>query len=335
VRAFNVLFHDIARYRLAGDHRQENWLTIRWMATVVNMDGALVSPDRATVSVFDRGFLYGDSVYEVIRTYGRRPFEVERHLARLDRSAARLGLALPWDAARTRAEIVRTLEACGDGGAPDPDVAPWNAGELSLRVIMTRGAGELGLDPALAMGPRAIVIASPLHAPPLAAYRDGVGCRIVGVRHDAPEAVDTTAKTGAHLSNVLAVAEARAAGAHEALLLDRDGFVTEGASSNVFIIREGRLETPPLAAGILEGVTRALVLGLARGAGLAVREAPLRPGDLEAADEIFITSTAREVLPVTRLDARPVGAGRVGEVTTRIHHLFREMVSRAGGAAVV
>src|SRR5919198_2716479 len=137
------------------------------MATVVNMDGALVSPDRATVSVFDRGFLYGDSVYEVIRTYGRRPFEVDRHLARLERSAARLGLALPWDAARTRAEIVRTLEACGDGGAPDPEVAPWNAGELSLRVIMTRGAGELGLDPALAVDPRAIVIASPLRAPPL------------------------------------------------------------------------------------------------------------------------------------------------------------------------
>jgi branched-chain amino acid aminotransferase len=305
------------------------------MTTVVNMDGALLSPDQATVSVFDRGFLYGDSVYEVIRTYALRPFQIERHLARLERSAARLGLVLPWDAARTRAEIARSLEASRGGDARDPEAAPWNAGERSIRVMMTRGAGELGLDPALAVGPRAIVIASPLHAPPLAAYRDGVGCRIVGIRHDAPEAVDTTAKTGAHLSNVLAVAEARAAGAHEALMLDRDGFVTEGASSNVFIVREGRVETPPLAAGILEGVTRALVLSLARSAGTTVREAPLRPGDLEAADEIFITSTAREVLPVTRLDGRAVKSGRVGEVTTRLHHLFREMASRAGGAAVI
>src|SRR5690349_6604543 len=155
------------------------------MSTVVNMDGALVSPERATVSVFDRGFLYGGSVYEVVRTYRMRPFALEQHLARLAHSAARLDLALPWDAARTRAEVARALEASRGGDAPDPAAAPWNVGERSLRVIMTRGAGELGLDPALAVGPRAIVVATALRAPPLASYRDGVACRIVGgVRHD-------------------------------------------------------------------------------------------------------------------------------------------------------
>jgi branched-chain amino acid aminotransferase len=297
------------------------------MTTVVNMDGSLVSPEQATVSVFDRGFLYGDSVYEVVRTYGFHPFVLEPHLARLGRSAARLGLALPWDEARLRAELARTLEASRGGDAPDPAAAPWNAGERSLRILATRGAGELGLDPALAVNPRSIVIAAHLRAPPLAAYRDGVACRIVGVRHDAPEAVDTTAKTGAHLANVLAVAEARAAGAHEALLLDRDGFVTEGASSNVFVVRGGRAETPPLAAGILEGVTRGLVLSMARAEGVDVREAPLRPGDLERADEIFITSTAREILPVTSLDGRAVGSGRVGPVTTHLHGEFRALAS--------
>jgi branched-chain amino acid aminotransferase len=297
------------------------------MATVVNMDGALVSPEQATVSVFDRGFLYGDSVYEVVRTYALRPFALDLHLARLARSAARLALPLPWDTARTRAELWRALEASRGGDAPDPTAASWNVGERSLRVIMTRGAGELGLDPALAVDPRAIVIAGPLRAPALTAYREGVACWIVGVRHDAPEAPDTTAKTGAHLANVLAVAEARAAGAHEALLLDRDGFVTEGASSNVFAVREGRLETPPLAAGILEGVTRGLAIALARGAGIDVLETPLRPGDLACADELFITSTAREVLPVTRLDGAEVGSGRVGEVTTRVHALFRAATS--------
>jgi branched-chain amino acid aminotransferase len=293
------------------------------MPTVVNMDGALVAPERAVVSVFDRGFLYGDSVYEVVRTYRGEPFELDRHLARLARSADRLALPLPWDAARTRAEVARTLAASLGGDAPDPAAAPWNAGQRALRVVMTRGAGELGLDPALAVDPRALVIATPLRAPPLAAYRDGVALRIVGIRHDAPEAVDTQAKTGAHLVNVLAVAEARRAAAHEALLLDRDGFVTEGASSNVFAVREGALLTPPLEAGILEGVTRAVVLELAREAGLEVREVPLRPGGLASADELFITSSAREVLPATRLDGRPVGSGQVGPVTTRLHSLFR------------
>jgi len=301
------------------------------MTTLVNMDGNLVPPSQALVSVFDRGFLYGDSVYEVVRTYRQRPFELDLHLARLRRSAERLALVLPWDEERTRVEIARTLAASRDGDAPDPAAAPWNAGERSLRVIMTRGAGEVGLDPALAVDPRAIVIAAPLRAPPAAAYREGVACRIVGIRHDAPDAPDTTAKTGAHLANVLAVAEARHAGAHEALLLDRDGFVTEGASSNVFAVRAGRLETPLLAIGILEGVTRGIVLALARDAGVEGREARLRPGDLASADELFITSTAREILPVTRLDGREVGSGGVGALTTRLHALFRARADRAAG----
>jgi branched-chain amino acid aminotransferase len=304
------------------------------MGTVVNLNGSLVPPGEATVSVFDRGFLYGDSVYEVVRTYRRRPFELARHLSRLARSAERLALTLPWDERRTEAELRRALEASLGEDPPDPAAAPWNRGERSLRVIMTRGAGELGLDPGLAVDPVALVIATPLRAPPAAAYRDGVACRIVGVRHDAPEAVDTTAKTGAHLANVLAVREARLGGAHEALLLDRAGMVTEGASSNVFAVREGRLLTPPLAMGILEGVTRGVVMELARGAGVEVEEVPLSPGDLARADELFITSTAREVLPVTLLDGQRVGSGCVGETTTRLHALFRDRAEREATSGV-
>jgi branched-chain amino acid aminotransferase len=302
------------------------------MPTIVNLDGVLVPKERALVSVFDRGFLYGDSVYEVVRTYGGRPFELGRHLARLARSAGRLGLPLPWDEARTRAELSRTLEASLGGDPPDPVAAPWNVGQRALRVVMTRGAGELGLDPALAVDPRALVIATPLRAPPLAAYREGVAVQVVGVRHDAPEAVDTQAKTGAHLANVLAVQEARRAGAHEALLLDRAGFVTEGASSNVFAVRGGALLTPPLEAGILEGVTRGVVLELARGAGVTVREEPLRPEALAGADELFITSSAREVLPATTLDGRPVGSGAVGPLTTCLHSMFRCRADRGAEA---
>ena len=298
------------------------------MTTVVSVDGVLVSPERAVVSVFDRGFLYGDSVYEVVRTYRGTPFEMERHLARLARSAEHLALPLPWEAARTRAEVLRILRASLGGDPPDPAGAPWNAGQRALRVVMTRGSGELGLDPALAVDPRVIVIAAPLSAPPLAAYRDGVALRVVGVRHDAR--VDAQAKTGAHLANVLAVQEARRTGAHEALLLDRGGLVTEGASSNIFAVRGGALLTPPLEAGILEGVTRGVVLELAPEAGITVREEALRPEDLASADELFITSSAREILPATSLDGRPVGSGRVGPLTARLHSLFR---CRADGEA--
>lgn len=291
----------------------------------MNLDGTLVPPSAARVSVFDRGFLYGDSVYEVIRTYGGGAFELDRHLARLRHSAERIGLAPKWDATRAAAEVGRTLDASRGSDAHDPDAAPWNVGERYLRVVMTRGAGEIGLDPALAVDPVALVIAQPLAGPPARAYAEGVMAAVVGLRRASPQAIDPSAKTGSHLPNVLALREARASGAYEALLLDDGGFVTEGSSSNVFAVRGGRLATPPLAAGILEGVTRGLVLALARRLGVAADERALRPEDLEGADEVFITSTIREIVPVVRLGGRTVGSGRPGPVTSRLHRAFRDL----------
>ncbi len=300
------------------------------MPAVVNLDGTLVPPQAARISVFDRGFLYGDSVYEVIRTYGGRPFELGAHLARLRHSADRIGLEPKWDAARTAAEIGRTLEASRGGDVPDAAAAPWNAGERYVRVVMTRGAGEIGLDPALAVDPVALVIVQPLAGPPARAYAEGVMAAIVGVRRASPQAIDPSAKTGSHLPNVLALREARAAGAYEAFLLDDRGFVTEGSSSNVFAVRGGRVLTPPLAAGILEGVTRGLVLRIARGMGVAAEETPLRAEDLEGADEVFVTSTIREIVPVVRLGTRAVGSGRPGPATSRLHRAFRELAFAVG-----
>lgn len=297
------------------------------MPAAVNLDGRIVPPSEAVVSVFDRGFLYGDSVYEVLRTYGLRPFELEAHLARLAHSAERIGLALRWKAARTEAEIARTLEAARGGDAPAPDAAPWNAGERYVRVVMTRGAGEIGVDPALAADPLAIVIVQPLSGPTMSEYRGGVAARIVGVERTGPRTVDPTAKTGSRIENVLAVGEARAAGAHEALMLDREGYVTEGATSNVFMVKGGRIETPPLDAGILQGVTRGLVLRLASQERLPVAERRLTPADLAAADEIFITSTMREILPVVRLDGAAVRTGTPGPITFALHKSFRKLAS--------
>jgi branched-chain amino acid aminotransferase len=296
------------------------------MPTAVNLDGALVPPGEARVSVFDRGFLQGDSVYEVLRTYGGRPFEPGRHLARLARSAERAALPLPWDAGRALREIERTLEAARGPDAPAPGAAPWNAGERSVRLVVTRGGGEAW--PSVA--PAWLVIAEPLHAPPLAAYREGVRLELVEVDRSG---VDASAKTGARLSHVLALRAARAAGAEEALFADARGRVTEGTSSNLFLVRAGRLVTPPLAAGILEGVTRGLVLALARQEGVPVEEAPVAEAELGAADELFITSTAREILPATRLGDRPVGDGRPGPVTGALRAAFRRLADAAARGA--
>ncbi len=297
---------------------------------LVNLDGVLVPPAQARVSVLDRGFLYGDSVYEVIRTYRGRPFELETHLRRLEHSAERIALVPRWDAGRTGEELRRTLSAAqAVAAAPaDPEAAPWNVGEWSARVVMTRGAGELGLDPALAVDPLAVILLLPLAGPPARAYAEGVKVIVATTPRPPAEAVDPTAKTGAHLPHVLAMREAHAAGAHEALLRDAAGRITEGCSSSLFAVRGGALLTPPLAAGILEGVTRAVVLALAAAGDVPVHEVMLRPEDLDTAEEVFITSTAREILPVTRVGDRIVGDGRPGPLTTRLHGAFREMASR-------
>lgn len=299
------------------------------MSAVVSIDGVLGPAAEARVPALDRGFLAGDQVYEVVRTYGLVPFELDAHLDRLARSAARIALDLPWTAARLAAEVRRAVEASRGGDAPDPAAAPWNHGERGVRLVVTRGAGPEAVALGLPPGPRVLVFALPLLAPPLAAYREGVACVLV-----APRAarVEPGAKTGSHLAEALAARDAAAAGAHEALLVDAEGRVTEGASSNLFAVRGGRLWTPPADAAILPGVTRALVLALAAEAGLPAEERPLAAGEVRAADELFLTSTSRELLPVTRLDGLPVGDGRPGPVTRALHARYRGAADRAARA---
>lgn len=290
------------------------------MPTLVNLDGALVPPEEARVSIFDRGFLYGDSIYEVIRTYGGRPFELPRHLDRLEGSAARIALSLPWSRERITAELSRTLAAAGNP-------------ESQVRLVVTRGSGDLGLDPALAAHPMALLIVTALHGPPASAYRDGVKAQLVGMQRD--RAVDPRAKTGNYLTNLLALKTAREAGAYEALLVDREGRVTEGTQSNLFVFRGGELQTPPIETGILEGITRAVVVEVARSLGIPFREVELFPDDVLSADEAMVTGSVRELVPVVRvaIDDReqPIGGGGVGPVVRRLHAAFRERAWRSVG----
>lgn len=269
------------------------------------VDGGVCDAASARVSVLDRGFLYGDSVYEVTRTFRGRAHLLGPHLDRLERSAEGVYLALP-----PRRAIESAVEAVIRAGA--------GAGhELYLRIVVTRGEGELGLDPALAEEPRLVVIGRAVNPPPEAAYRDGVAVVLSSRRRSSPEL-----KTGNYLQSVLAVREARAAGAHEALLRDGVGRITEGSSSNVFAVLRGRLVTPPVDAGLLRGITRESLLQLARSDGLGADEVPLWPADLQRASELFLSSSIRGVLPVTKLDGARVGDGVPGPVTRRVMALY-------------
>lgn len=283
------------------------------MSIRVHVDGHICLPQEARVSVFDRGFLYGDSVYETIGTVRGRLFALSDHLDRLARSAQRLSLRLPPRETIERA-ILETVAAAGNA-------------ESRVRVMVTRGGGKLELDPASADEPRLVVIVQPLGGPTPEMYDRGVAVAIVSVTRNLPGAIDPAIKSGNYLNNVLALSEARQRpGVHEAILLSAAGSVAEGASSNVFAVAGGELRTPSLAVGILDGITRGKVIALARAAGIPCREVEfMSPDELRQADEAFLTSAARGVLPVTRIDEGPVGDGAPGPVTRRIMALYTRL----------
>lgn len=278
------------------------------MARAVSIDGRIVAPEDAKVSVYDRGFLYGDGVFETLRTYRGVPFALDDHLDRLEASARAVGIKLPVPLhvlGREAEEVVR---------------AAANA-ESTARILITRGQGPPGLDPAGATSPLRVILVDVLVPPPAAIYRDGVA--VVTERTERAADAAPGAKVTNYLASVLALQRARSAGAHEVLLLDAEGYILEGATSNFFLVVDGELLTPP-KAGILAGITRARVVGLATRLGLAVRYGAIGRNSLEAATEAFLTSTLRELVPVVRIDDRLVADGTPGPVTRRLHLAFRD-----------
>ena len=285
------------------------------MGTKVYIDGRVYPPEEATVSIFDRGFLYGDSIYEVTRTVRGRPLELAAHLDRLDRSAAAIALTM-----LPRTEVVRAI---------DEALAAAGNADSYLRIMVTRGAGPINLDPAAADRPRLIVIVKPLELPPPKAYSDGVAVCIVGVQRNLRRAVDPRVKSGNYLNNVLALAEAKKSGAYEALMCDFQGRLAEGSSSNHFFVRKDELLTPALDVGILEGITRQRVLALAREAGIGVHEQDLWPRDVAAFSEAFLTSSVRGVVPVVTIDGAAVGQGVPGPLTRRLMAAYAAFLEAA------
>ncbi len=279
------------------------------MGVKIYIDGTVHDTETAVVPVFDRGFLYGDSVYEVMRTSGGHPVDLVPHLDRLVRSAGSLALAVP-----PRGDVEAAL---GD------TLAEAGNDESYIRLMVTRGGGRMGLDPAFADSPRMIIIVRPLELPPAHMYDAGIKLKLVGVERTARRAVDPAVKSGNYLNNILALQEARKSGADEAIMCNAAGRVAEGSSSNVFVVKDRRLATPPLAVGLLAGITRQRVMTLARADGLEIAEQELMPAHMHAADEVFITSSVRGVLPATELDGEAVGDGRPGPVTRRVMELYR------------
>ncbi len=283
------------------------------MSETINVNGTITPAEAAVVSPLDRGFLFGDSVYETIRTYGGRPFLLREHLLRLRRSAERLEIPHERTVVDIDTEIHRTIAAAG-------------LPETAIRVVLTRGRGPLGYAPEDCGPPTLVVHGRPCPGIPEALLREGVDVAIVDVTRNARTSLDPAIKSSNLLNNFLAWRAAQRLGAYEPILLNAAERLTEGATSNLFVVRSERLLTPPLEDGLLEGITRGLVLGLAGGAGLGALEESLGPDDLRTADEAFLTSTLKGVLPIRRCDGWPIRHGRPGPITRRVMDLFHERV---------
>lgn len=277
----------------------------------IYLNDRFVDEKEATVSVFDHGFLYGDGVYETIRSYGAKIFMRDRHLVRLHRSADAIGLSIPnrdWPA------LLHEAMERNHVGSDRVDAY--------LRITISRGPGDIGLDPALCPTPTIVIMTKPLHPPPSSLYDAGVSLIVAKTRRNLPGALDPQIKATNFLNNILAKREAIFAGAFDSLLLNWESHVTECTVSNLFFVTDGTLKTPSLDCGILDGITRDVVLTLARELGVTTEEGCYGLSQLLQADECFLTNTSMEVMPVCTIDQHPIGHGRPGTLTKALHQKF-------------
>jgi branched-chain amino acid aminotransferase len=277
------------------------------MAATVNVNGRVFDQEHAVVSVFDHGFLYGEGVYETLRTYNGQPFLFDRHMRRLRKSADMLALGVPLTNAEIDARFRDTMRTAGLGDSRDR--------EAYLRILVTRGIGELTYDPAATPTPSVIVIVKPNVSPPADVFERGVKVALVPIVRNHPGSVNPLIKSNNLLNNALAMQEAFRHGGYEGVMRNYRGELAECTQSNLFIVKDGAALTPPLDAGLLPGITREFLFEVGREAGIVVREAVLRDDDLFGADESFLTSTTREVVPIVQVDDRTIGSGRPGPVT--------------------
>ena len=290
------------------------------MSRVVYLNGELVPEEDARVSVYDHGLLYGDGAFEGIRVYSGKVFKLREHIVRLYRSAHAMMINLPITEEEMEQAILTALRTNGvmDG---------------YVRITITRGVG-LGLDPRVCKTPTVIIMTDRLALYPEEMYNEGLQVVTVSTRVPPAQALEPRIKSlGKYVINIQAKIEANRVGAGEGLMLNTEGYVAEGTGDNIFLVRDGKLVTPPPYAGILEGITRNVVMGLARDMGIPVEERLFTLFDVYVADECFLTGTAAEVIPVVKVDGRTIGTGRPGEMTNRLIEAFRTL-TRAEGVPI-
>jgi branched-chain amino acid aminotransferase len=282
------------------------------MSATVNVNGRITGDRDAVVSVFDHGLLYGEGIYETLRTYRGRPFLYERHMRRLRNSARLITLALPFSDADMATQIQDTMAA-----------ADLEGGEAHIRVMVTRGVGELSYDLRATPVPTVIIIVKPHVDPAPDVYEQGVGVVIVDVVRNHPGSVNPMIKSNNLMNSALAAQEAIRRGGFEGIMRNYQGELSECSTANLFVVKDGAALTPPLASGLLPGITRDFVFDIGRKIGVHVREVVLRDDDLFSADEAFLTSTTREAVPIVTVDNRAIGNGRPGPITQALLTEFR------------
>lgn len=287
------------------------------MSMLIYLNGKLVKKENACVSVFDHGLLYGDGVFEGIRAYSRLVFKLKEHIDRLYASAHGISLIVPISKSEMEKAIITTLKA--------------NKLENAyIRAVVTRGIGDLGLDPRNCLRPTVFIIADKIKLYPQEFYNKGLSIVTVPTRRNIPEALNPQIKSLNYLNNILGKIEAINAGVPEAIMLDQQGYVAECTGDNVFMIKDRCLLTPPVHIGILNGITRCSVLGLASKLGLKAQEMTLTRYDFFTADEMFLTGTAAEIIPVTKMDGRLIGSGKVGTTTLKLIEEFKKITKKEG-----
>jgi branched-chain amino acid aminotransferase len=282
------------------------------MRGAVYVNGTIAPADQAVVPVYDHGFLYGEGVYETLRTYNKVPFLYDRHIRRLRQSAQHLDLVVPFDDRTLLGWIHDTMAAAGE------------MNQVYIRVLLTRGVGELTYDIKATPTPSLVIIVKPNEEAPARIFTDGIKICLVDILRNHPRSVNPIIKSNNLLNNALAMQAAYKHGGEEALMCNYRGELSECSQSNFFMVRDGVALTPKSAAGLLEGVTRAFMFEVGRDVGIEVRNETLYPKDLETADEAFITSTTREISPVTRIDDRVIGSGKPGPITKKLLGGYRQ-----------
>ena len=284
------------------------------MSATVNVNGRITPECEAVISVFDHGFLYGEGIYETMRTYGGRPFLFDRHVRRLRRSARMIELALPFSDDQLASQIRATQTAAALDG------------EAYIRVLITRGVGELTYDLKATPSPSVVIIVKPQIDPATEVYDKGVRVVIVDVVRNHPATVNPMIKSNNLMNSALAMQQALRSNAFEGVMRNYKGELTECTTANLFIVKDNVALTPPLEAGLLPGITREFLFDVGKEAGIEVVEKTLFDDDLFRADEAFLTSTTRELVPIVTVNDRTIGDGRPGPVTWKLLHAFRRAV---------